>query len=113
VLEIHPVQPEGRLYPADNAVLEKWLLSADTSAGTLEFTEDRAFIITPARTVTSRCGRPGGRRRLLLLSKRSPPGAPGPPPADGTHATRATLTLADPPACILSREFKRVTVGGK
>jgi hypothetical protein len=52
VLEIHPVQPEGRLYPADNAVLEKWLLSADTSAGTLEFTEDRAFIITPARTVT-------------------------------------------------------------
>lgn len=52
VLEIRPAQSDGRHSPADNAVLAKWVLRADPAAGTLEFTEDRAFIITPPRTVT-------------------------------------------------------------
>ncbi|HSZ41299.1 MAG TPA: hypothetical protein VK817_15195 [Trebonia sp.] len=50
-LEIRPVKPQGRLLPADNAVLDKWVLRANTANGTLEFTEDRAFIITSPRTV--------------------------------------------------------------
>lgn len=70
-LEIRPVKPGGRLLPADNQVLGKWVLRADPAAGTLEFTEDRAFIITPARTVTfplPSSGRPDAVREVHLVS---------------------------------------------
>lgn len=73
VLEIRPVRPDGRLVPADNAVLAKWVLRADPAAGTLEFTEDRAFIITPARAVTfplPSSGRPDAVRAICLASYR-------------------------------------------
>jgi hypothetical protein len=73
VLEIRAVQPEGRLLPADNAVLRKWLIRADPAAGTLEFTEDRAFIVTPSRTVTfplPSSGRPDAVHTVCLASYR-------------------------------------------
>lgn len=52
VIEIRPARPPGRLTPADNAVLRKWLLRADPATKALEFTEDRAFLITPQRSIT-------------------------------------------------------------
>jgi hypothetical protein len=71
--EIRPVRPDGRLLPADNAVLGKWVVRADPTAGTLEFTEDRALIITPARTLTfplPSSGRPDAVRTVCLVSYR-------------------------------------------
>jgi hypothetical protein len=69
-LEIRPVRPDGRLLPADNAVLGKWVLRTDPTAGTLEFTEDRALIVTPARTLTfplPSSGRPDAVRTVCLV----------------------------------------------
>jgi hypothetical protein len=70
VLEIRPVKPDGRLLPADNAVLAKWVIRADPAAGTLEFTEDRPLIITPARTVSfplPSSGAPNALRAVRLV----------------------------------------------
>ena len=71
VLEIRAVRPDGRLLPADNAVLDKWVLRADPAAGTLKFTEDRALIITPAHAVTfplPSSGRPDAVRTVCLVN---------------------------------------------
>jgi hypothetical protein len=73
VLEIRPAQPEGRLNRADNGVLANWALRADPAAGTLELTEDRAVIVTPARVVTfplPSSGRPDAVRTICLASYR-------------------------------------------
>ena len=73
VLEIHAVQPEGRLLPADNAVLSKWVIRVDPAAGTLEYTEDRALIVTPSRTLTfplPSSGRPDAVHTVCLVSYR-------------------------------------------
>lgn len=73
LVEIRPRQPEGRLQPADNAVLSKWVLRADDSAGSLEFTEDRAFIVTRPRTVSfplPSTGRPDAVRTVCLVTYR-------------------------------------------
>lgn len=73
VLEIRPAQPEGRLTPADNSVLAKWMLRADPAAGTLELSEDRAFIFPPPRVVTfplPSSGHPDAVHAICLASYR-------------------------------------------
>jgi hypothetical protein len=73
LIEIRAAQPSGKLYPGDNAVLDKWRLRADPSAGTLEFTEDRAFVITPARGLTfglPSSGRPDAVHTVCLVNYR-------------------------------------------
>lgn len=72
-IEIRPVQPDGSLTPGDNAVLRKWRLRADLAAGTLEFSEDRAFIITPTRSLTfplPSTGRPDAVRTVCIATYR-------------------------------------------
>jgi hypothetical protein len=50
-IEIRPVTPPGRLWPADTQPLRKWVLRVNPADGTMVFAEDRPFIITPIRTL--------------------------------------------------------------
>jgi hypothetical protein len=51
VIEIRPIRPRGRVWPAATSMLRIWRLRADPHDGTLQLTEDRSLYRQPIEHV--------------------------------------------------------------